>query len=266
MKSARLNGYLFNKLVHLQKFFDMLSIFKSKPELVNLIPNDFVDIHSHILPGIDDGAKNINDSDYLLNSMKNMGFKKVITTPHTMKNVWNNTSETIQNSRKIIETELAELHQTLNLQAASEYFIDEHFVELFKTQPLLTLKDNYVLVEMSYLNPPIPLHEYLFELQLAGYQPILAHPERYVYYHHNFNDYEKLKKMGCYFQVNLLSTVGYYGKDVAIAADKLLQADMINFAGSDIHHKQHIDSFKRKTVIKSNKQLEKVIENNQFFK
>ena len=175
-------------------------------------------------------------------------------------------SQEIGKERDKLSSELAELHQTLNLQAASEYFIDEHFVELFKTQPLLTLKDNYVLVEMSYLNPPIPLHEYLFELQLAGYQPILAHPERYVYYHHNFNDYEKLKKMGCYFQVNLLSTVGYYGKDVAIAADKLLQADMINFAGSDIHHKQHIDSFKRKTVIKSNKQLEKVIENNQFFK
>ena len=244
----------------------MLSLFKRKPKLSELIPTGYVDIHSHILPGIDDGAKNVNDSNYLLDSMKKMGFQKVITTPHTMSNVWNNTTITINEAYNLVKQELPEISSTLNLNYASEYFIDEHFVELFKSQPLLTLKDNYVLVEMSYLNPPIPLHEYLFELQLAGYQPILAHPERYVYYHHNFNDYEKLKKMGCYFQVNLLSTVGYYGKDVAIAADKLLQADMINFAGSDIHHKQHIDSFKRKTVIKSNKQLEKVIENNQFFR
>lgn len=244
----------------------MFSIFKSKPQLTSLIPTNFIDIHSHILPGIDDGAKNVNDSNYLLDSMKKMGFQKVITTPHTMSNVWNNTTITINEAYNLVKQELPEISSTLNLNYASEYFIDEYFIESFKKQPLLTLKDNFVLVEMSYLNPPIPLHEYLFELQLAGYQPVLAHPERYVYYHHNFKDYEKLKKMGCLFQINLLSTVGYYGKEVAIAADKLLQAEMINYAGSDIHHKQHIESFKRKIIIKSTRPLEKVIENNQFFK
>lgn len=244
----------------------MFSIFKSKPELTSLIPTNYVDIHSHILPGIDDGAKNVKDSNYLLDSMKKIGFQKVITTPHTMSNVWNNTNETIKDSHTTVKHELPELSNSLYLQYASEYFIDEHFVEHFKKNQLLTLKDNFVLVEMSYLNPPIPLHEYLFDLQLAGYQPVLAHPERYVYYHHNFKDYEKLKKMGCLFQLNLLSSVGYYGKEVALAAEKLLQTDMINYVGSDIHHKQHIDSFKRKTIIKSCKQLEKAIDNNQFFK
>lgn len=244
----------------------MFSIFKSKPTLASLIPNNYVDIHSHVLPGIDDGAKNIKDSQFLLESMIAFGFKKCITSPHTMANVYNNTVETITDAKKTIENNLPDLAKKLDLKAASEYYIDENFIENFKSNPLLTLKDNYVLVEMSFLNPPIQLHEYLFELQLAGYQPVLAHPERYSFYHSNFKDFEKLKKMGLKFQLNLLSSVGYYGSDVANASDKLLKAGFIDFVGSDIHHKQHIDSFARKVVLKETKALEIAIENNQFFK
>ncbi|SEP54811.1 tyrosine-protein phosphatase [Flavobacterium urocaniciphilum] len=243
----------------------MFSLFKSKPTLAELIPNNYVDIHSHVLPGIDDGAKNLKDSQFLLESMIGFGFKKCITSPHTMANVFNNTIESINSAKYKVENELSELAQKLDLQAASEYYIDENFIENFKNNPLLTLKDNYVLVEMSFLNPPIQLHEYLFELQLAGYQPVLAHPERYTFYHNSFKDFEKLKKMGLKFQLNLLSTVGYYGPDVAKISDKLLKAEFIDYVGSDIHHKQHISSFSRKIVIKETKAFETAIENNQFF-
>lgn len=243
----------------------MFSLFKSKPTLASLIPNNYVDIHSHVLPGIDDGSKNIKDSQFLMESMIGFGFKKCITSPHTMANVYNNTIESINSAKQKVENELSELAQKLDLHAASEYFIDENFVENFKSKPLLTLKDNYVLVEMSFINPPIQLHEYLFELQLAGYQPVMAHPERYVYYHNNFKGFEKLKKMGLKFQLNLLSTVGYYGPEVAKISDKLLKEDYINFVGSDIHHKQHINSFTRKITIKETKAFETAIENNQFF-
>ncbi len=243
----------------------MFSLFKSKPTLASLIPNNYVDIHSHVLPGIDDGAKNIKDSQFLMESMIGFGFKKCITSPHTMANVFNNTIESINSAKNKVDNELSELAQKLDLQAASEYFIDENFIENFKSNPLLTLKDNYVLVEMSFLNPPIQLHEYLFELQLAGYQPVMAHPERYAYYHNNFKGFEKLKKMGLKFQLNLLSTVGYYGPDVAKISDKLLQAGYIDYVGSDIHHKQHISSFSRKIVIKETKAFETAIVNNQFF-
>ena len=243
----------------------MFSFLKSKPTLAALIPSNYVDIHSHVLPGIDDGAKNLKDSQFLMESMINLGFKKCITSPHTMANVYNNTIETIKNAKMKIETDLPDLAQKLDLKAASEYFIDENFIENFKSNPLLTLKDKYVLVEMSFLNPPIQLHEYLFELQLAGYQPILAHPERYSFYHSNFKEFEKLKKMGLKFQLNLLSSVGYYGPDVAITSDKLLKNGFIDFVGSDIHHKQHIDSFSRKIVLKETKAFETAIENNQFF-
>ena len=243
----------------------MFSFLKSKPNLAALIPNNYVDIHSHVLPGIDDGAKNLKNSQFLLEAMIGFGFKKCITSPHTMANVYNNTIETINNAEERVDNELSDLAKKLDLKAASEYFIDENFIENFKSNPLLTIKDNYVLVEMSFLNPPIQLHEYLFELQLAGYQPILAHPERYSFYHANFKEFEKLKKMGLKFQMNLLSSVGYYGPDVANISDKLLKADFIDFVGSDIHHKQHIDSFTRKVVIKETKAFEIAIENNQFF-
>ena len=243
----------------------MLYFFKSKPTLASLIPNNYVDIHSHVLPGIDDGAKNLKDSQFLMESMIGFGFKKCITSPHTMANVYNNTIESITSAKKSVENELSDLAQKLDLKAASEYFIDENFIENFKSNPLLTIKDNYVLVEMSFLNPPIQLHEYLFELQLAGYQPILAHPERYTFYHSNFKEFEKLKKMGLKFQMNLLASVGYYGPDVANASDKLLKAGFIDFVGSDIHHKQHIDSFARKVVLKETKAFEIAIENNKFF-
>ena len=243
----------------------MLSFLKSKPTLAALIPNNYVDIHSHVLPGIDDGAKNLKDSQFLLEAMIGFGFKKCITSPHTMANVYNNTIETINNAKDKVEDELSDLAKQLDLRAASEYYIDENFIENFKSNPLLTLKDNYVLVEMSFLNPPIQLHDYLFELQLAGYQPVLAHPERYSFYHSNFKDFEKLKKMGLKFQLNLLSSVGYYGQDVTKVSDKLLKAGFIDFVGSDIHHKQHIDSFAKKVVIKETKALETAIEKNQFF-
>lgn len=243
----------------------MFSFLKSKPTLASLIPNNYVDIHSHVLPGIDDGAKNLKDSQFLLESMIGFGFKKCITSPHTMANVYNNTIESINDAKKKVENGIPDLAQKLDLHAASEYFIDENFIENFKSNPLLTIKDNYVLVEMSFLNQPIQLHEYLFELQLAGYQPVLAHPERYSFYHHRFKDYDKLKKMGLKFQLNLLSSVGYYGPDVTKVSDKLLKADFIDFVGSDIHHKQHIDSFGRKVIIKETKKFETAIENNQFF-
>ena len=243
----------------------MLSLFNFKPKLSELIPSNYVDIHSHVLPGIDDGAKNINESKFLMEAMIGFGFKKCITSPHTMANVYNNTIETITTAKKTVETNLPDLAKKLDLKAASEYFIDENFIENFKSNPLLTIKDNYVLVEMSFLNPPIQLHEYLFELQLAGYQPVLAHPERYVFYHNNFPAFETLKKMGLKFQLNLLSSVGYYGPDVLKAANNLLKQGFIDFVGSDIHHKQHIDSFARKVILKETKAFEIAIENNQFF-
>jgi protein-tyrosine phosphatase len=234
---------------------------KNKTILKDLIPNGHIDIHSHLLPGIDDGAQTIEDTLFLLDSLKNMGISNFITTPHIFSGFWDNTKEKIQ----ALELETNSNNNT-SFKAAAEYLMDDHFVSLFQKGEILTLKNNYVLVEMSYLNPPIQLFDIIFDLQIAGYKPVLAHPERYAFYHNDFDQYQKLKNAGCLFQLNLLSTVGYYGKEATQIAEKLLKKGFIDFVGSDVHHKKHIDSFNNKILIKDLQPLKEAFANNQFFK
>lgn len=244
----------------------MFSFFKQKKTLQELIPDNFTDIHSHLLPGIDDGAKSLESTFSLVKNLKELGFAQFTGTPHVIKHVWENTRTTIEGAEKVVLEGYKNSNKEINLSVAAEYMMEDSFVKLFQSEPLLTLKDNYVLVEMSYLNAPIQLYDILFELQVAGYKPVLAHPERYVFYHHNFDEYRKLKKAGCFFQMNLLSSVGYYGKHEAETAQKLLENGMIDFVGSDVHHQRHIDSFQKKLVIKNPLPLIEAIKNNEFFR
>ncbi|RYJ40647.1 Phosphotransferase domain-containing protein [Flavobacterium anhuiense] len=244
----------------------MLSFLKSKPALKELLDGTFVDIHSHILPGIDDGAKNITKSIELVSALQKLGVSQMVTTPHINHYVWDNSPEIIQSKLKETQKTLEENKIKMPVQAAAEYFIDSWFENHFKEEKLLALKDNYVLVEMSYLNAPLNIYKTIFEIQVAGYIPVLAHPERYVFYHNKFSEYEKLKNAGCLFQLNLLSTVEYYGSQIAKTADDLLAKGMYNFCGTDVHHKKHIAAFEDKIKIKNLAPLKEVIANNQFFK
>lgn len=244
----------------------MFSFLKSKATLKDLIPENHIDIHSHLLPNIDDGAKFIEDTIFLITSLQEFGFTQFITTPHTFSGFWDNTKISIENKLSETKKLLLENKINVNLRTASEYLLDDHFVSLFEKKEILTLKDNYVLVEMSYINPPIQLYDIIFGLQVAGYIPVLAHPERYNFYHKNFEEYKKLKNAGCLFQLNLLSTVGYYGKEVTETAEKLLQKGLIDYVGSDVHHKKHIEAFSAKILIKDAMPLNEAILKNQFFK
>ncbi|WP_035647868.1 tyrosine-protein phosphatase [Flavobacterium sp. ASV13] len=246
----------------------MLSFLKSKPYLKDLLAGNYVDIHSHLLPGIDDGAKTIADTSKLAKSFQEMGVVQFITTPHISHYIWNNSPETIITKHQETQILLEAENIKIPFQAAAEYFMDDWFETHFQNEKLLTLKDNYVLVEMSYMNAPVQLYKILFDLQVAGYIPVLAHPERYLFYHKNFNEYDKLKKAGCLFQLNLLATVGYYGGEIAKIADELLKKGMYDFVGTDVHHNNHIASFNQKVKIDNNniKTLKEIIANNQFFK
>lgn len=244
----------------------MIFFKKKQPILQDLISDNYIDIHSHLLPGIDDGAKSIDDTQFLIQSLSNMGVAKFITTPHTFAGIWDNTKSGIE---AVAKDTIGILHKNgfnNSIQAASEYLLDDHFVSLFNSGEILTLKENYVLVEMSYINPPIHLYDIIFDLQIAGYVPVLAHPERYSFYHKKFDEYKKLKNAGCLFQLNLLSAVGYYGGEVAETAKKLLNAGLINYVGSDVHHKKHIESFGKSIVLKDLQPLKEAIANNQLFK
>lgn len=244
----------------------MLFFSKKKSVLKDLIPDNHVDIHSHLLPGIDDGAKTFEDTLSLIKSLQSFGITQIITTPHIIQHVWNNTTEIITNTKNETQTNLNAENINIPFKAAAEYLMDDQFEVLVKNKDLLTLKDNYVLVEMSYINAPIQLYNILFDLQVAGYIPVLAHPERYLFYHNNFNEYSKLKKAGCLFQLNLLATTGYYGKGVTKIAEELLKKGMYDYVGSDAHHKNHIASFEKRIEIKDVTPLNEIIKNNQFFK
>jgi protein-tyrosine phosphatase len=244
----------------------MFSLFKSKPVLKDLIPDNHVDIHSHLLPEMDDGAQTLEDSLRLTQALQSFGVTQFITTPHIIQHVWENSREQIIANKNNTVLELKKNNSNMPFQAAAEYLMDDQFVQLFQSHELLTLKDNYVLVEMSYINAPIQLYSILFDLQVAGYIPVLAHPERYLFYHNNVAEYQKLKKVGCLFQLNLLAVVGYYGEGITKIAERLLQNGMYDFVGSDVHHDNHIAAFDKKVKIKDVKPLQEIIANNQFFK
>jgi protein-tyrosine phosphatase len=239
--------------------------FKSKPLLRELIPSGYVDIHSHLLFGLDDGAKTLEDTLSYIRQIKALGFSKVITTPHIMEGLYPNTPSTILNKLEEVNIALQQNNIEISVQAGAEYMMDHFFYDNIKTESLLTLKDNWVLVEMSYLSAPVQLYDIIYELQVMGYQPILAHPERYLYYFKNQNEYEKLKKAGVYFQLNLLSLVGYYGPEAQNTAEKLLLRGMIDFTGSDIHHQFHLKSFEKKISLKETYLLEAAFEKNNIF-
>ncbi len=242
----------------------MFNIFKKgKPKLSDIIPYNFVDIHSHILPGIDDGAKNLTESYEMINEMKSLGFSKIIGTPHTISGLYDNTNEIIKSSFLKIKTEKI---NDVVIDYASEYMIEPELIYKAENKNLLTLKKKFVLTEMSFIQAPKDLYEILFIIQTNGYKPIIAHPERYLYFSKDFSDYEKLKNIGCKFQLNLLSSVGYYGPDVLKITNKLLKNNFIDYVGSDIHSIKHINFIKKnKLRISEIDKLKYAINQNQYF-
>lgn len=240
----------------------MLFLTKKKPKLNQLIPVDLVDIHNHVLPNLDDGSKNIGETQALLSNMKELGIKSCIATPHTMHGVWDNTPDGIKTQFLKTKEELPSTNSDMLKSCASEYMMDYEFLQNIGNKNLLTLKDNMVLVEMSFMEAPNFLFDIISELMVNNYKPILAHPERYFFYHRDFHLYEELKDYEIKFQMNLLSATGYYGNDVAKVADKLLKKGFYDFVGSDIHSHKHILHFDDQVVLKNVDELETIMENN----
>lgn len=212
----------------------MFKLFRSKPKKKNL--PFVVDIHSHLLPGIDDGVKSIEETVYILKIMQSLGYEKIITTPHVMSDYYPNSEQDIRS--KLEETnELINKHQIgIELEAAAEYYLDENLMyKLSNKEQLLTFGNNYLLFETSFFNKPTFLEEAVFNMNTHGYQPILAHPERYIYLHGNHKLVEKLKNMNVLFQMNILSLTGFYSIESKKFALKLLKDKQIDFVGTDCH-------------------------------
>ena len=196
-----------------------------------------VDIHSHLLPGLDDGVKSIEEAIYSLRIMQDMGYRKAITTPHIMSDSYPNTPEAILIKLEEVKNAIAKHQLKIELEAAAEYYLDENLLNsISNSKRLLTIGNNYLLFETSFLNKPFFLEEVIFKMNANGYQPILAHPERYGYLQSNLKLVKKLKNMNLLFQLNLLSLTNYYSTEVRNFARELLKMDFIDFVGSDCHN------------------------------
>ncbi len=223
--------------------FNFFKTKKTEENIHNSLPVS-TDIHSHILPGIDDGSPDVESSLVLIKGMMDLGIRKFIATPHIIGDLYRNTPQTINTALEETKAACKKAGMDIELSAAAEYMIDDHFLELLKNKsPLLTLHNNILLTEISYSTAPVNLEAITASIIAGGYKPILAHPERYHFYHYNPNIYYHLKEMGFHLQVNLLSLTGYYGKGVKKAAKFLIQKNLASLVGTDLHHKYHLAAF-----------------------
>ncbi|MFI5148903.1 MAG: tyrosine-protein phosphatase [Bacteroidia bacterium] len=199
------------------------------------------DVHSHFIPGIDDGAKTMEDSLNLIRFFHGKGYKKVITTPHIMGDSYRNTPDIILGGLDKVRQALHENNIPIEIEAAAEYYLDYDFEQKLKNEKLLTFGKDFVLVELSFVNAPDNLFHIFFDMQMKGYRPVLAHPERYSFWHSNFEKYEEIREKGVLLQMNINSLTGHYSIQTKRTAEKMIANNMLSFLGSDCHHLGHTD-------------------------
>jgi len=223
----RLLGKIFSKKEEILPALDM-SIFK-------------VDMHSHLIPGIDDGSKTMSQTIGLLSKLEEMGYKKVITTPHIMSDYYQNTPDIILNGLAELKNELATLNLNIQVEAAAEYYFDYAFMQqLQQKEKLLTFGDQYILIEFPFHAKPSKIDDLLFELLMQGYKPVIAHFERYLYFDDCVSLAQEWRDKGVSIQLNFNSIFGHYGVEVKRQAERLIDAEAIDFAATDCHNIDHL--------------------------
>ncbi|MFC6222561.1 tyrosine-protein phosphatase [Hymenobacter artigasi] len=212
------------------------------------------DMHSHLLPGLDDGAETVEHSLDLLRALRDLGYRKLVMTPHIMGDFYKNTPEGIRAALKLLrEAAAAAGLQDVALECAAEYYLDEFLGQkLADGTEMLTFGGDkrYLLFETSYMNEPLNLFEIIFEMKAQGYQPVLAHPERYTYLYGRFAEIEKMRRdYGVLLQVNLNSLSGYYSPAAKKVAEQLIDGELVDFVGTDTHHLRHTDTLAQRTLV-----------------
>jgi len=202
-----------------------------------------IDLHSHLVPGVDDGVKSIEESLDIISSLKSLGIKKIITTPHISQR-YPNSPEIIHHAFDQLKNKAAEKNIAIELEVAAEYMVDEGFRDIFESGQLLTFGNNFVLIELSTYSPYPGFSDLLFELQSNGYNVVLAHPERYLFWQYDFGTIKKLKDRELYFQMNILSLTKIYSAEIHKMAVQLIKERMVDFIGSDIHNPEYLPLIK----------------------
>jgi len=220
------------------------NLFYKKPQELNLLYT--TDIHSHLFYGIDDGVNTIDGATEIIREMANLGFERLVITPHVRREIYENTSDVIKSKLGELQNHLIKNNIDIEIQAAAEYYVDDGFYELVKSNNILTFGNNkHVLIEFSYFNPPINIKNTIYDLQLKGYHVVLAHAERYYYFHNNIEVYYDLYERGVLLQLNLVSINSFYDRKSAKIAKTLVEKGLYSFIGSDMHNMQYFKSFKK---------------------
>jgi protein-tyrosine phosphatase len=234
----------------------MFSFFKQNTQsdnLDNVLATVQTDWHCHILPGIDDGSQNNDETLAMLKLYEQAGIKKIVATPHIHSDYYKNTPQTIAAAHAQAQRIIKENNIGIELDFAAEYFANDHFLELISQNQLLSIDNQYVLFELSMHQPPVFGHRMVEQIHKLGYTPILAHPERYRYWHSKPREWSRWRDMGVYFQLNLLSLVGQYGSAERQAAKAMIDLDFIDAVGTDAHNLAHLQKLAN-------------LSNNQYFK
>lgn len=227
----------------------MFSIFRKRTFLADFLEG-LTDMHCHLLPGIDDGAANEKIALEMIKKYTELGYVGAIATPHIMDGMYQNNSQKITqtlNAFKLIKAEQG--FENFFVNAAAEYMMDQGFDGLLESKDFLPIYNNKVLVEMSYYQRNIYVETQIFNLQQKGFEPILAHPERYFYLTKPDHVLEFQKK-GCDLQLNILSLSGHYGPAVLKQSHYLLTHNHYDFIGTDAHRVEHLEKIKGITLSK----------------
>jgi tyrosine-protein phosphatase YwqE len=214
------------------------------------------DMHSHLLPGIDDGSPDLATSVQLINGLIQLGFKKLITTPHIMQDMYPNKRDDILRRYEGLKKHLESEGINVETEIAAEYFLDDNLRKLLTNkEPLLTIGKNLVLVEFSMASEPFDFKELLFEMQMQNYQPVIAHPERYIYHERSKEFFESLKIAGYLFQLNIMSLAGAYGKSVNELARYFIKHQYYELVGTDLHSVQQLHHLQNSSIVHGLREL-----------
>ncbi len=200
------------------------------------------DIHSHFIPGIDDGSPHLEASMEMLQAMSELGYRKVITTPHSMADGYRNTPEIILGGLEKLRAEVRRTGLNIEVEAAAEYYLDHELEQRVVKREVLTFGQGLLLFELPFISEPAILLSVIFQMQTHDYRPVLAHPERYSFWYNDFSKYETMKDRGVLFQLNLVALSGAYGPQARQMAERLVDAGFYELVGSDCHNMNHIQA------------------------
>lgn len=227
------------------------------------------DIHCHILPGVDDGSRDVETSAELVERMQGWGIERILASPHVTQDTFENTRETLTPALESLRAELARRGNNIEVLHSAEYRIDELLMRHIEAGDLMPYPNDYLLIENSFMQEPWNLDQLIFDLQVRGFRPILAHPERYSYYYTHKNRYEEIRNLGAGLQINLLSLAGAYGKAERAVAEYLIKNELVDFIGTDLHRRSHADAIDAylltKQAHKDMEALEPLVKNNTAF-